>query len=188
MTNHKRSDRLPVPRYAAPEVPAMQDWAEALVAQARSEGVSLTGEGGLLTAMIRQVLQTGLEVEMTEHLGFESRDPASRGAANVRNGRYPKTVATEIGDVEVLMPRDRAGSFEPVTIPKHARRLDGLAGNVISLSSTAGRGTRRRRPRRCRPTSSRRRGRATSRRTSASPAVASPTGRVCSSPRPAHEQ
>lgn len=93
MTNHKRSDRLPVPRDAAPEVPAMQDWAEALVAQARAEGVSLTGEGGLLTAMIRQVLQTGLEVEMTDHLGFESRDPAGRGAANVRNGRYPKTVS-----------------------------------------------------------------------------------------------
>lgn len=57
-TNNKRSDRLPVP-----ELPAMADWAEALVAQARSEGVSLTGDGGLLTAMIRQVLQTGLEVE-----------------------------------------------------------------------------------------------------------------------------
>ena len=135
MTNQKRSDRLPAPRgAAAAEVPpGMQDWAEALVAQARAEGVSLTGEGGLLTAMIRQVLQTGLEVEMTDHLGFESRDPAARGAANVRNGRYPKTVATEIGDVEVLMPRDRQGTFEPVTIPKHARRLDGLAGNVISL-------------------------------------------------------
>jgi transposase-like protein len=135
MTNQKTSDRLPAPRgAAAAEVPpGMQDWAEALVAQARAEGVSLTGEGGLLTAMIRQVLQTGLEVEMTDHLGFESRDPAARGAANVRNGRYPKTVATEIGDVEVLMPRDRQGTFEPVTIPKHARRLDGLAGNVISL-------------------------------------------------------
>ncbi len=126
---------MPVAREAGPVegLPAMRDWAEALVAQARSEGVSLTGEGGLLTAMIRQVLQTGLEVEMSEHLGYEPRDPAGRGSPNVRNGRYPKTVATEIGDVEVMMPRDRAGTFEPVTIPKHQRRLDGLAGNVISL-------------------------------------------------------
>ena len=83
--------------------------------------------------MIRQVLQTGLEVEMTDHLGYEPRDPAGRGWGNVRNGRYPKTVATEIGDVAVLMPRDRLGTFEPVTVPKHQRRLDGLAGNVISM-------------------------------------------------------
>ena len=104
-----------------------------LVARARDEGVSLTGDGGLLTAMIRQVLQTGLEVEMSEHLGYERHDPAGRGSGNNRNGGYTKTVATEIGDVEVIMPRDRQGSFEPVTVPKHQRRLDGLAGNVISL-------------------------------------------------------
>lgn len=135
MTNQKRSDRLPAPRDAvsAEVAPAMQDWAGALVAQARAEGVSLTGEGGLLTAMIRQVLEASLEVEMTDHLGYEPRDPAGRGSGNVRNGRYPRTVGTEIGDVEVLMPRDRQGTFEPVTVPKHQRRLDGLAGHVISL-------------------------------------------------------
>lgn len=108
---------MPVAREAGPAegLPAMRDWAEALVAQARAEGVSLTGEGGLLTAMIRQVLQTGLEVEMSEHLGYEPGDPAGRGSPNVRNGRYPKTVATEIGDVEVMMPRDRA---EPAGSPQ----------------------------------------------------------------------
>ena len=62
----------------------MPEWAELLVARARDEGVSLTGEGGLLTAMIRQVLQTGLEVEMTEHLGYERHDPAGRGSSNNR--------------------------------------------------------------------------------------------------------
>jgi putative transposase len=82
---------------------------------------------------MRQVLQTGLEVEMTDHLGYERHDPAGRGSGNNRNGGYPKTVTTEVGDVEVFMPRDREGTFEPVTIPKHQRRLDGLAGNVISL-------------------------------------------------------
>jgi transposase-like protein len=79
------------------------------------------------------VLQTGLDVELADHLGYEAYDPAGRGSGNSRNGSYPKTVNTEIGAVEVRMPRDRAGTFEPATVPKHVRRLDGLSGNVISL-------------------------------------------------------
>jgi transposase-like protein len=112
---------------------AMREWAEELVARARAEGVELTGDDGLLTAMVRQVLQTGLEVEMSEHLGYERHDPAGRGTGNSRNGGYAKTVTTDVGDVELRMPRDRNGSFEPQTVPKHQRRLDGLSGNVISL-------------------------------------------------------
>jgi transposase-like protein len=111
----------------------MREWAEQLVARARSEGVDLTGEDGLLTAMVRQVLQAGLEVEMSEHLGYEPYAPQGRGSGNSRNGSYPKTVTTEIGEVELRVPRDRNATFEPVTVPKHARRLDGLTGNVISL-------------------------------------------------------
>ena len=57
--------------------PAMRDWAEDLVERARTEGVELTGEHGLLTALVRQVLQTGLEVEMSDHLGYDrTRWPA----------------------------------------------------------------------------------------------------------------
>lgn len=56
-----------------------------------------------------------------------------RGSGNSRNGTYPKTVTTEIGEIELAVPRDRAGTFEPATVPKHQRRLDGLSGNVISL-------------------------------------------------------
>lgn len=115
------------------ESPEMREWAEQLVARARSEGVELTGDNGLLTAMVRQVLQTGLNVELAEHLGYEPYAPAGRGSGNNRNGSYPKTVTTEIGQVEVQMPRDRLGTFEPVTVPKHVRRLDGLTGNIISL-------------------------------------------------------
>jgi len=111
----------------------MRDWAEAFVDRARSEGVALTGEDGLLTAMVRQVLQTGLEVEMADHLGYEPGDPAGAGTGNSRNGSYPKTVTTEVGPVELRVPRDRAGTFEPVTVPKYVRRLDGLGANVISL-------------------------------------------------------
>jgi putative transposase len=117
----------------AGDTPAMRDWAEQLVARARSEGVELTGDDGLLTAMVGQVLQTGLGVELADHLGYEPYDPAGRGSGNSRNGTTPKTVTTEIGDVELRVPRDRSGTFDPQTVPKHQRRLDGLTGNVISL-------------------------------------------------------
>ena len=113
--------------------PAMRDWAEELVERARTEGVDLTGENGLLTALVRQVLQTGLEVEMTDHVGYEPHAVEGRGSGNSRNGSYPKTVTTEIGKVDLRVPRDRNGTFDPVTVRKGERRLDGLTGNVISL-------------------------------------------------------
>jgi putative transposase len=113
--------------------PAMRDWAAELVAQARAEGVELTGDNGLLTGLVRQVLQTGLEVEMTDHLGYERHAAAGRGSGNSRNGLTSKTVTTEVGKVELRVPRDRDGSFDPQTVRKGQRRLDGLSGNVISL-------------------------------------------------------
>ncbi len=112
---------------------SMRDWAEQLVARSRAEGIELTGADGLLTALMRTVLQTGLEVEMAEHLGYEPHDQSGRGSGNSRNGSYPKTVSTEIGDIELRVPRDRNASFDPVTVPKHVRRLDGLNANVLSL-------------------------------------------------------
>jgi len=112
---------------------AMRAWAEALVARARSEGVELTGDDGLLTALVRRVLQTGLEVEMTDHLGYERHAVEGRGSGNSRNGSYPKTVTTDIGKVDLRVPRDRDSSFAPVTVPKGRRRMDGLSGQVISL-------------------------------------------------------
>jgi transposase-like protein len=127
---------VPEGRSVAPvagEDPAMRAWAEELVARARAEGVELTGDDGLLTARVRRVLQTGLEVEMTEHLGYERHAVEGRGSGNSRNGSYPKTVTTDIGKVDLRVPRDRNASFEPVTVPKGQRRLDGLSAQVISL-------------------------------------------------------
>jgi transposase-like protein len=115
------------------EVDSKRAWAQALVDRARSEGVALTGEDGLLTSMVREVLQAGLDVEMAEHLGYEPYEPVGRGSGNSRNGSYPKTVKTDVGPVELRMPRDREGTFEPVTVPKHVRRLEGLGANVLSL-------------------------------------------------------
>ena len=70
---------------------------------------------------------------MTEHLGYERHAVEGRGTPNSRNGSTPKRVTTEIGEIDLAVPRDRSGTFEPATVPKHRRRLDGLSGNVISL-------------------------------------------------------
>jgi putative transposase len=133
----ERTERRPAPvrgELVPVERPdEVREWAELLVARAREDGVALTGEGGLLTDLMRHVLQTGLEVEMAEHLGYGPHERAGRGSGNSRNGAYDKTVTTEIGEVELRVPRDRLGTFEPVTVPKYQRRLDGLSGNVISL-------------------------------------------------------
>lgn len=122
-----------LPANGAADEAAMRDWAERLVARARTEGVELTGESGLLTGLVRQVLQTGLEVEMAQHLGYERNAPEGRGTPNSRNGSSPKRVKTDVGEVDLRVPRDRAGTFEPVTVPKHRRRLECLSGNVVSL-------------------------------------------------------
>jgi putative transposase len=105
--------------------------AEQLVAQAKASGVALTGPGGLLSGLTKQVLETALNAEMSEHLGHEHGASTAKG--NVRNGYSPKTVRTEVGDVRIQVPRDRAGSFEPVMVPKHARHLSGFDQAVISL-------------------------------------------------------
>ena len=107
--------------------------AEELVAAAGGQGIELTGPNGLLTGLTRQVLQTALEVEMADHLGYDKHDPVGRNGGNSRNGSTPKTVRTEVGEVTVQIPRDRAGTFAPAVVPKYARRLAGFDEAVISL-------------------------------------------------------
>src|SRR5437899_2596443 len=96
------------------------DLAGQLVARARAgEPVALTGRGGLLTGLIGQVLQAGLGLELEEHLGAGGEE------VNGRNGYRAKMVKTEAGPVSVSVPRDRAGTFDPVLVPKGERRTSG---------------------------------------------------------------
>ncbi len=81
--------------------------------QAKAEGVSSTGPGGLLGGLTKRVLETALEGELDEHLGYAKHDPAGRATSNSRNGKRSKTVVTEVGPVELDVPRDRDGTFEP---------------------------------------------------------------------------
>jgi putative transposase len=112
---------------------ANADLAEQLLAQAGSSGRALVGPGGLLTELTQRVLERALDTEMTDHLGYEHGDKTGHGSGNSRNGRTAKTVLTDIGPVEITVPRDRNGSFEPAIVPKRSRRLDGLNDAVISL-------------------------------------------------------
>jgi transposase-like protein len=106
-----------------------------LVEQARSEGLSLIGEGGLLGKLTKMVLESALEGEISDHLGYESGDPAGRNGGNSRNGHRAKTVLTEIGPVDIDVPRDRQSTFEPKIIRKRQCRLGGVEDLVISLSA-----------------------------------------------------
>jgi putative transposase len=94
------------------------------------EPVALTGPGGLLSGMIGQVLQAGLAAELDAHLGGAVGEA---GEGNRRNGSSVKTLNTEVGPVQLAVPRDRDGSFDPVLVPKQARRSDGLDAVIISL-------------------------------------------------------
>jgi putative transposase len=99
-------------------------------------GLRLTGEGSMLGELVRAVLERALEAELTAHLGYDRGDRAGRGGgpANYRNGTIAKTVQTGVGPVPLAVPRDRAGTFEPLLVPKRAGRVaGGLDDMVISL-------------------------------------------------------
>jgi transposase-like protein len=121
-------------RKKRPELTAEQRAAEELVRRAREQGLSLTGPDGLLKQLTKTVLETALNEEITEHLGHEKHGPAAGETGNVRNGSRAKTVLTEAtGQVEIDVPRDRAGTFEPQIVKKRQRRLTGVDEIVLSL-------------------------------------------------------
>lgn len=96
-------------------------------------GEPLTGQEGLLKGMLKATLERGMDAELSDHLGYDRGDPDAAMFPNSRNGTFPKTVASEIGDVELAIPRDRNGTFTPMLVPKGSRRLDGLDAMIVSL-------------------------------------------------------
>jgi putative transposase len=108
-----------------------------LVEQARAKGLQLSGEGGLLQQLTKRVLESAMEGEITDHLGYDKHDRAGRGGGNSRNGTRSKTVLTEVGPVPINVPRDRDGSFEPQPVRERQRRLSGVEDMVLSLSAKA---------------------------------------------------
>ncbi|KSU56659.1 IS256 family transposase [Gordonia sp. IITR100] len=105
-----------------------------LVRSSRAQGVALTGPDGLLKALTKSVLEAALDVEMTEHLGYDKHDVAGRNTGNSRNGTRTKRVLTDAcGQVPIEVPRDRNGTFDPVMVGKSKRRVTDVDRVVLSL-------------------------------------------------------
>ena len=106
-----------------------------LAAQARAQGVQLLGRGGVLQQLTKRFLEAALEAEMDEHLGDGKHDRAGRNRGNSRNGKRGKTLLTEVGPVDIEVPRDRDGSFAPAIVRKRQRRLGGVEDLIVSLTA-----------------------------------------------------
>jgi putative transposase len=112
------------------ELAAVQD----LVNQARAAGIALTGPDGLLKAMTKTVIEAALEEEIADHLGYDKHAVEGRNRGNSRNGTRSKTVlSNSCGDVNIDVPRDRDGTFEPQLVKKRQRRLGEVDEVVLSL-------------------------------------------------------
>ena len=93
----------------------------------------LLGEDGLFKQLKTVLLERALDAELSDHLGYEKGDPAGRGTGNSRNGYSDKTVLSEDGEIDIAVPRDRTGTFDPLIVPKGERRLEGFDDRIVSL-------------------------------------------------------
>jgi putative transposase len=135
---HAMNDTAGMARDQADRVPAARQVVDAgladqLLGKVQAEGVELLGPDGLLSQVTKAVLERALAEEMTSHLGYEKHDPAGRGSGNSRNGTTGKTVLTDVGAVDLTVPRDRNGSFEPQIVRKGQTRLEGYCDRIIAL-------------------------------------------------------
>ena len=105
-----------------------------LLAGAKSEE-EIVGPGGLMAQLTKRVVERALEVELTDHLGYEPHREPPGGSGNTRNGTTPKTLQTEHGPVQIDTPRDRAGCFEPQLVRKRQRRFEGFDDKILALYS-----------------------------------------------------
>jgi len=105
-----------------------------LLAGARTEE-EIVGPGGLLGQLTKRLVERAMEVELTDHLGFEPHQEPPGGAGNTRNGSTPKTLVTEHGPVGINTPRDRDGTFEPKIVRKRQRRFEGFDEKILALYS-----------------------------------------------------
>ncbi|WJK39161.1 transposase [Solwaraspora sp. WMMA2056] len=121
------------PVQLAEPMTAEREFAQQLIERAKADGVSLVGPGGLLTGITRTVLESPLDAEMDAHLDTAGVDEETGRRTNIRNGHGATTAQTEVGPVRIQVPRNRAGSFTPRIVPKHARRLDGFNEAILYL-------------------------------------------------------
>ena len=82
-----------------------------------------------------KVIQSMLEEEMNEHLGHEKYEYSKENKTNYRNGSSTKKVKSNLGELEIKIPRDRNGEFEPIIVPKHSRDISNIEQQIINLYS-----------------------------------------------------
>src|SRR5262249_60390771 len=92
----------------------------------------LIGENGLLKQLTKALVERAMNAELTHHLGYEKNDPEGRGSGNSRNGKSRKKLKGDFGEVEIEVPRDREGEFEPQIVGKHQRRVDEVSVKIRS--------------------------------------------------------
>ena len=95
----------------------------------------IVGPGGLLSQLTKRLVERAMEVELTDHLGYEPHLEPPGGVGNARNGTTPKTLVTEHGPVQIDAPRDRKGTFEPQIVRKRQRRFEGFDEKILALYS-----------------------------------------------------
>lgn len=95
----------------------------------------ITGPDGLLKQLTKAVIERAMQAEMTEQLGFEKNDPKAKSTENRRNGSSKKTLRSDQGPLDIEVPRDRDGEFEPAIVPKHQREFKGFDDKILSMYS-----------------------------------------------------
>lgn len=129
----RRAIRAASPARAAVSELAASGALDGLFEKIDAGEIELTGDGGFVGELIKSTLERGLAVELSDHLGYEKGAPDAAAFPNSRNGTTPKTVATDVGDIDLAVPRDRDGTFRPRLVPKGERRLGGLDDMIIGL-------------------------------------------------------
>ena len=121
------------PAGSDPRAAVTDEVINAVMANVDAGGLELLGPDGVLAELTKRLIERGLSEELSDHLGYEPGDRGGRGSGNNRNGTSAKTVLTEIGAIDLDIPRDRLGTFDPQLVPKHARRLEGFNANIVHL-------------------------------------------------------
>lgn len=111
----------------------MEGKVKELVALLSEECATIADVQALLKNLFKGTIQQMLEAEMDEHLGYEKNDPAGNNSGNSRNGYGRKTIKSELGEAEIMVPRDRNGAFEPQVLAKRQTRTDDLESRILAM-------------------------------------------------------
>jgi len=95
----------------------------------------ITGPDGLLKQLTKALIERAMQAEMTDQLGYDKNEQGEKPSSNRRNGSSKKTLRSEQGPLEIEVPRDREGEFEPEIIPKHQREFKGFDDKILSMYS-----------------------------------------------------